>query len=179
MHVELGCGKGIFMAQTACLHPDVNFLAVDMISEMLVLAKRNIENAYQTCGLDIGNVRLFTQNIEYIDSVLGPEDRADRIYINFCNPWPRKKHNKRRLTHPRQLEKYKIFLKPGGEVWFKTDDDGLFEDSIPYFEESGFTIRYQTGDLHSSGFADSPATEHERMFTEMGIPTKFLIAVRN
>ena len=102
----------------------------------------------------------------------------ERIYINFCNPWSQKaKHRKRRLTHPRQLEQYKTFLAPGGEIWFKTDDDSLFADSVHYFEECGFSIRYQTLDLHHSGFEGNIPTEHEAMFSEQGIPIKFLIAV--
>ena len=75
--------------------------------------------------------------------------------------------------------KYRDFLKDGGEIWFKTDDDPLFEDSLQYFSESGFTIRYLTRDLHQSGFAGSYSTEHERMFSAQGIPIKFLIAVKD
>ncbi|MGL4773786.1 MAG: tRNA (guanosine(46)-N7)-methyltransferase TrmB, partial [Clostridium sp.] len=99
-----------------------------------------------------------------------------RIYINFCNPWPKERHKKRRLTHNRQLEKYKTFLRPEGEIWFKTDDDPLFEESLEYFKESGFNIEYITYDLHKSGFKGNVVTEHEKMFTGMGIKTKFLIA---
>lgn len=178
LHIELGCGKGGFISKMAAANPSVNFLAVDVKAEMLGLAKRNIEREFQAVGRDVTNVRIISQNIEYIDNVFGEQDFAQRIYINFCNPWPRKKHKKHRLTHPRQLEKYKIFLKPGGEIWFKTDDDELFEETIPYLEENGFTVKYLTRDLHNSDFTESIPTEHEKMFTEMGIPTKFLIAVR-
>lgn len=178
LHIELGCGKGGFISKMASQHPEINFLAVDVINEMLALARRNVQKKYEILNRPVDNIRLILQNIEYIDTIFSAEDSADRIYINFCNPWPRKKHNKRRLTHPRQLEKYKIFLKPGGEIWFKTDDDGLFTESVPYFEENGFEVRYSTKDLHNSGFTESLATEHEKMFTEMGIPTKFLIAVK-
>lgn len=179
LYIELGCGKGGFISQTAAAHQDVNFLAVDMISEMLGLAKRNIERVYGEKNLPIDNVRIFAQNIELIDTVFSEEDSADRIYINFCNPWPKKKHKKRRLTYPRQLEKYKTFLKKGGEIWFKTDDDELFEESVEYFNECGFSIKYITRDLHNSDFTENVITEHEIMFTEMGIPTKFLVAVND
>ena len=87
-----------------------------------------------------------------------------------------KRGKKRRLTHTRQLEKYKVFLKKGGEVWFKTDDDTLFEESLEYFKEANFEIKYITYDLHNSGFEGNVMTEHEKMFTEQGIKTKFLIA---
>ena len=101
-----------------------------------------------------------------------------RICINFCNPWPRAKHNKRRLTHPRRLNDYKQFLQPGGELWFKTDDDGLFADTLEYIKESGFMLLRQTADLHANPgfFAQDAPTEHEKMFTEKGIPIKALAA---
>ena len=99
------------------------------------------------------------------------------IYINFCNPWGREKHKKRRLTHTRQLTHYKTFLKKDGEIFFKTDDDGLFEESLTYFSESGFTLTYITRDLHNSDVKDNIQTEHEKMFSEQGIKIKFCIAV--
>lgn len=102
---------------------------------------------------------------------------VDRIYINFCNPWPKPGHNKKRLTHPKQLEKYKIFLKPEGEIYFKTDDDNLFNSSIRYLEESGFKIIKKTYNLHSEPiWENNIETEHEKMFEEQGIKTKALIA---
>ena len=139
-------------------------------------AKRNIEKEYAERNIPIDNVKVLICNVERIDDVFAPEDIVDRIYINFCNPWPKGKHHKRRLTHPRQLEKYKTFLKDGGEIRFKTDSDYLFRSSVRYFEECGFTITYITEDLHNSGFEGNIETEHEKMFTEEGITTKFLIA---
>ncbi len=176
LRIELGCGKGGFMAQICRREPEYNYLAVDIKSEVLVLAKRAIEAAYE--GQSVTNVLLMAQNIEQIDQMLSPEDKIDRIYINFCNPWPKMKHKKRRLTHPRQLIKYREFLKKGGEIWFKTDDDPLFEESIEYFQSCGFEIKTITRSLHHSGITGSYATEHERMFSEQGIPIKFLIAVK-
>ncbi|MEG0615591.1 MAG: tRNA (guanosine(46)-N7)-methyltransferase TrmB [Oscillospiraceae bacterium] len=175
IHIELGCGKGGFISKVAHSHLDINYLAIDVKSEMLGLAKRNIEREYN--GDDVSNIHIMALNIEQIDLIFSEEDFVERIYINFCNPWPRGKHKKRRLTFPRQLNQYKIFLKKGGEIWFKTDNDELFEESIPYFDECGFEIKYQTTDLHNSGFSENVETEHEKMFTEMGLTTKFLIAV--
>ena len=74
--------------------------------------------------------------------------------------------------------KYRSFLQDGGEIWFKTDDDPLFDDSLEYFAQCGFSVRYLTRDLHNSGFSGSYSTEHERMFSAQGIPIKFLIAVK-
>ncbi len=172
--LELGCGKGGFASQAVVHWRDVNFVAIDIKNEMLVLAKRKIEEALKANQLTDEQVRVMIFNISHIEEAFAPEDPIERIFINFCNPWPKGKHKKRRLTHTRQLEQYKPFLK--GEIWFKTDDDGLFDESLEYFEETGFEITYMTRDLHNSGFAENLVTEHEMMFTEEGKPIKFLIA---
>ena len=178
IYLELGCGKGTFMAAHASENKDINYIAIDIKDEVLVLAKRNIEKAFEDKNEVIDNVKLMAQEIAIIDEMLSEEDVIDRIYINFCNPWPKERHKKRRLTHTRQLENYKKFLNDNGEIWFKTDDDELFEESIEYFKESGFNIEYITYNLHSSDFKYNVTTEHEDMFTKQGIKTKFLIARR-
>ena len=167
------------MAVHASENPNINYITVDIKDEVLVLAKRNIEEAYKKVGSEINNVALMSQEILLIDDMLSEDDIIERIYINFCNPWPKERHKKRRLTHTRQLEKYKRFLKKGSEIWFKTDDDELFEESIEYFKESNLEIKYITYDLHNSGFEGNVTTEHEDMFTAQGIKTKFLIAKYN
>ena len=176
LHLELGCGKGGFMAQKAVQNPQINFLAVDIKSDILGLTKRNIEKAYEQAGKEVDNVRIFAYDIERILQVLDRNDEVERIYINFCNPWPKKKHKKKRLTYPRQLFFYQEFLKDGGEIWFKTDDDELFEESLDYFAMCGFTQEFITYDLAASGFAENIVTEHEQMFMDQGIKIKFLIA---
>ncbi len=115
--------------------------------------------------------------IEIIKNILNKKDIVDRIYINFCNPWPKSRHNKKRLTYPKQLEKYKIFLKPGGEIYFKTDDENLFKASTKYLEESGFEIVKTTQNLSEEPiWENNIKTEHEEMFEAQGITTKALIA---
>ena len=176
LYVELGCGKGGFISQAAPAHPEVNFIAMDIKNEMLVLAKRKLEAAFEEKGtVPDNNVRIAIQNIERLELAWDENDRAERIYINFCNPWPKKKHKKRRLTHTRQLVNYKKFLK--GELWFKTDDDELFEERFEYFEEAGFRIKFKTYDLAAETGIENFVTEHEKMFTEEGKKIKFLIAV--
>lgn len=174
LYVELGCGKGGFISQAAPAHPENNYIAMDIKNEMLVLAKRKTEEAYKAKNMPISNVKVAIQNIERMDMAWDENDRADRIYINFCNPWPKKKHKKRRLTHTRQLLNYKKFLK--GEIWFKTDDDELFDESLEYFAEAGFRIKFITRDLHSETGIENFVTEHEKMFSDEGIKIKFLIA---
>ncbi|MBO4493886.1 MAG: tRNA (guanosine(46)-N7)-methyltransferase TrmB [Ruminococcus sp.] len=174
LYVELGCGKGGFISQAAPAHPEANFIAMDIKNEMLVLAKRKLEAAYAIKEASPDNVRIAIQNIERLELAWDENDRADRIYINFCNPWPKSKHKKRRLTHTRQLVNYKKFL--CGELWFKTDDDELFEESFEYFAEAGFRIKYKTYDLHSESPYENFVTEHEKMFSDEGKKIKFLIA---
>lgn len=176
-HIELGCGKGSFIANIAVNNENINYLGIDLVDAMLGLAKRNIESIYKENNKEIENVYLTRHDIERIFLILGKKDKVERIYINFCNPWPRGKHHKKRLTHTRQLEKYKEILVEGGEVYFKTDDDGLFNDSLIYFKESGFKIEKYTFDLESEAyFGNNIQTEHEKMFTEQGIKIKALIA---
>lgn len=175
--LELGCGKGSFMANLAVKNPDVNYIAIDVVDAMLGLAKRNIEEKYKEEKKEVNNVYLTRFDIERILLIMNEQDNIDRIYINFCNPWPRGKHRKKRLTHTRQLEKYKTFLKENGEIYFKTDDDGLFTDSLGYLEESGFKIIKKTYDLENEeDFWDNIQTEHEKMFMEQGIKIKAVIA---
>ncbi len=177
--LELGCGKGQFISKLALENQNINYLAIDLVDAMLGLAKRNIEEEYQNAKKEPENVMLTRFDIERIRLILDKKDKVQRIYINFCNPWPRGKHRKKRLTHTRQLEKYKEFLVPNGEVYFKTDDDDLFIASLEYFEEAGFEIVEKTYDLHNEPiFEKNIETEHEKMFTEQGIKIKALIARR-
>lgn len=174
IRLELGCGKGGFIAQEALANPNYNYIAIDIKNEMLVLAKRKLEISYAKQNLPLQNVLLFIDNIMYLRECFCENDRIDRIYINFCNPWPRSKHKKRRLTHPRQLVQYRQIL--DGQIWFKTDDDMLFDESISYFEQAGFRIVSITRDLHNEPNLQYFETEHEQMFDQMGKKIKFLIA---
>jgi len=176
LHLELGCGKGTFIAKLAVQNPKINYLAVDIKSEVLGIAKRNIEAEYLNAKTPIDNVLITAQEIGLIQNMLNEKDVVDRIYINFCNPWPKPRHNKRRLTYTTLLEKYKVFLKLEGEIYFKTDDDDLFKASIGYFKEAGFEIIKLTYDLHKENVKDNIITEHEEMFSSQGIKIKALIA---
>lgn len=177
LHLELGCGKGNFISQLAVKNHNINYLAIDLVDAMLGLAKRNIEQKYNENKKEIDNIIITRYDIERILNILNLEDNVKRIYINFCNPWPRGKHHKKRLTHIRQLEKYKQFLQKNGEIFFKTDDDSLFADSLLYFKQTGFTIEKFTYDLEKEeNFWDNIVTEHEQMFMNEGIKIKAVIA---
>lgn len=174
LHLELGCGKGVSTAAMVFDRRACNYVAVDITCNVLGDTRRNIEAAFG--GEPVDNVRIARYDIAYIEKVFAPQDRVERIYISFCNPWTKRpKYAKRRLTHPRQLMQYREFLVDGGEIWLKTDDVPLFTDSLLYFEACGFEMRYLTSDLHASGFAPNYISEHERKFSDMGVPIKFAI----
>ncbi len=120
IHLELGCGKGNFISKLSINNPNINYIAIDLVDAMLGLAKRNIEQEFKDNNKEPSNVIITRFDIERILLMMSNNDKVERIYINFCNPWPRGKHRKKRLTHTRQLEKYKEFLIPGGEIHFKT-----------------------------------------------------------
>lgn len=180
IHLELGCGKGQFISMLASDNLNINYIAIDLVDAMLGLAKRNVEQIYSEKNLEINNIVLTRYDIERILQIFDEKDQIKRIYINFCNPWPKGKHRKKRLTHIRQLEKYKQFLQQKGEIYFKTDDDDLFNSSLSYFEQSGFKIKSKTYYLHNEPiFEKNIETEHEKMFSEQGIKIKALIAQKN
>ena len=178
IYIELGCGKGSFISEIAFENPEINFIAIDLVDAMLGLAKRKVEEKYNSNNKNVENLILVRYDIERINNILNKNDEIKRIYINFCNPWPKAKHKKKRLTHSKQLEKYKEFLSNDAEIYFKTDDDDLFEDSITYLEESGFEIIAKTFDLHNADIFNgiNIVTEHEKMFSDDGIKIKALIA---
>ncbi|WP_462268808.1 tRNA (guanosine(46)-N7)-methyltransferase TrmB [Ruminococcus bromii] len=179
LYLEIGCGKGGFAGQLALKNPDKNIIALDIKVDMLGVGRRTIVKLFEDAGKtqdDITNLLLVKYNVEMLDKIITADDKIDRLFINFCNPWPRAKHKKRRLTYYKKLEMYKTFLKPDSEIRFKTDDDGLFDESLEYFEQSGYEILYLTRDLHASDVTDNIETEHEKMFSEEGIKIKYLIA---
>lgn len=176
IHLELGCGKGVFLQQIALKNPQINYMGIDLSDDVLGVARRNIEDAFGAELRQVNNVALISYNIEKILELMDENDRVERIYINFCNPWPRGKHHKKRLTHLRQLELYKHFLADGGEIHFKTDDQGLYQSTLYYFRESGLELLRSTEDLYQSGWPGNCTTEHEERFVSEGIRIKAAVA---
>ena len=180
LHVELGCGKGGFISDISVNNSNINYIGIDLVDAMLGLAKRKIEDLFKEKNREINNVILTRYDIERILNIFNKEDNIERIYINFCNPWSRGKHHKKRLTHIRQLTKYKEFLNEDGQIYFKTDDDSLFSDTLNYLKEANFIIENCTYDLDKEkDFWDNIETEHEKMFKNEGIKIKALIARKN
>lgn len=173
LHIELGCGKGGFISKLAYTNKDINYVAVDLVDAMLGLAKRNIEKEFLYGSREVDNVLLTRYDIERISNIFDKSDNIERIYINFCNPWPKAKHKKKRLTHSKQLENYKNFLSPNAQIYFKTDDDELFKESLEYFMQSNLKIVKLTYDLENEpNFWENIETEHELMFKKDGIKIK-------
>jgi len=165
LYVELGMGKGYYVTEMALAHPETNFIGVDMHNELLYAAMRKVIAR----SLEEKNILLMLANIEGIESIFS-EKEVDLFYINFCDPWPKSRHAKRRLTHRNLLKKYKELLVPNGQIVFKTDNMGLFEYSLPEFEAAGFELTEVTRDLHSLNDPTNIMTEYEKKFSDMGQP---------
>lgn len=175
LELEIGCGKGVSTVKMAHENPDVNYIAIDEVRHVLAVAIKNASAAYGTDEID--NLILSAVDAMFILDSFAPEDGIRRIHINFPNPWNEKaKQHKRRLTHPRQLIQYRSFLRPGGEIYFKTDDAPLFEATRRYLSLCGFEISFLTDDLHASGFEPNYISEHEALYAGRGMPIHFLIA---
>ena len=170
VYLELGCGKGRFTAETAEQNPKALYIAVERVPDAMVIAMERV------CAKELHNVFFVDGDAALLPQYFAPGE-VSRIYINFCNPWDEKaKHHKRRLTHTRQLLSYKPLLAPGGEIWFKTDNDDLYLATRRYLTEAGFEIFFDTKDLHRENDPENLLTEHEVRFTQEGIPTKALRA---
>lgn len=169
LYVELGTGKGDFITQIAARHPQINFIGLEVEATCVLAAARKIREQ------NLPNVRLIVFDINNIAEIFSPHE-IDRLYINFCDPWPKKRHAKRRLTHTRFLEMYRTILKHGGEIFFKTDNRGLFDFSLEQFSLAGMTVRDVTNDLHADEPAENIRTEYENKFSAAGVPINFCIA---
>ena len=162
LHLEIGCGKGKFTAEMARLHPGVLFIAVERVREAMVLG---MEKAME---LGLKNVFFLSVDAACLEQIFAPGE-VDLIYLNFCDPWPRSKNAKRRLTFHTFLEKYRTVLRPGGEIHFKTDNEKLFRWSLEEFAQYGYPVKNVTDDLHRDGIV-GVMTGYEEKFYALGTP---------
>lgn len=163
IHIEIGCGKGNFIVGMAKMHPDVNFIAIEKVEDVIVMAMEKAKEAGLT------NVLFTDMDAEKIEDVF-ERGEIRRIYLNFSDPWKKKKQAKRRLTHKRFLDRYKAVLLNGDYICFKTDNKALFEFSLNSFAEENFKLSNITFDLHNSGFEGNVMTEYEKRFSDIGMP---------
>jgi len=168
LRLELGCGKGRFTAGTAAAEPDVLFIAVERVPDAMVIAMERCTAAGLT------NVFFVDANADQLPYFFTPGE-VDRVYINFCDPWPSKRHAKRRLTHGNFLKLYRQVLKMGGQIHFKTDNQPLFEFSVEEIPQFGFTLSEVTRNLHEHGPV-GVMTDYEAKFYDQGLPINRLVA---
>ena len=170
--IEIGCGKGSFIVEEAKRNPDVAFVAVEKVRDVIIFAMEKVTAA------GLANVRFLCADAEKLDKLFAA-DTFERIYINFCDPWPKARHAKRRLTYRKFLEKFKPLLRDDGAVAFKTDNRSLFDFSLEEFPAAGFELRDVTFDLHASEWAEENImTEYEKNFSEKGFKINRLVAYK-
>lgn len=204
LRIEIGCGKGDFVCGKSLQEPDYNYLAIEKIADVCTLATENYavnrglgslapNGGWQTTD---GKIYQLGEVVELEKSQLGnvrfsvgdakemlcyfPDSSVDAIFINFCDPWSKKGHTKRRLTYIEFLKMYSRILTPNGKLYFKTDNRPLFDFSLEEVEKSPFTLEFHTFDLHNSELDKvNIRTEYERNFTEKGFTINMLIAKNN
>lgn len=169
IRLEVGCGKGKFTAETAAAEQDILLIAMERVPEAMVMAMEKVKN------MGLTNVFFIGDDVAKVTELFAPGE-IDLLYINFCDPWPSKKHAKRRLTHVGFLEMYKKIMKPGSEIHFKTDNAPLFEFSLEQFEEAHFTLKNVTRNLHENGPVGI-MTGYEEKFYGLGTPINRCVAV--
>ncbi len=163
VRMEIGCGKGQFIFELAQRHPDINFIAVEKIKNVIVGA---VEKA-QSIGLE--NVRFICGAAEYLPKYI-PENSVELIYLNFSCPYPKEKYRKHRLTHRFFLSIYKGLLTEEGDIHQKTDNMHFFEFSLQELSAEGFRLENVSLDLHNSSFEGNIITEYEKRFSDLGQP---------
>lgn len=171
VHLEIGCGKGKFVCETAKLNTDINFIAVEKISNVL------IEALERTKEEKLGNVYYLNCAAEVLQRYF-IEGAISRIYLNFSNPLPKEGYKKQRLTHPRFLNIYRYLLKDGGQIVQKTDDRDFYLFSLESYKAAGYQIVYTCEDLASNPVDGDVETEHEKLFKERGKPIYRIVAVK-
>ena len=164
IRIEVGMGKGKFIMETAMKNPDINYVAVEVCLDVIIIAMEKVKAAGVT------NVRFINFDAKDICEVF-EESEIDRIYLNFSDPWPKERHAKRRLTYRGYLYRYFRLLKPHGRICFKTDNVGLFDYSLSELDALGLTPLFITRDLHHSPYMEGNVmTEYEKNFSEKGFP---------
>lgn len=161
VHIEVGSGKGAFITGMARQHPDINYIGIDIQLSVLSYALDKVLAA------GVPNVKLLRVDGSSLTNYFAPAE-ISRLYLNFSDPWPKKRHEKRRLTYKTFLETYQEILPEKGEIHFKTDNRGLFEYSLTSFSQYGMTLQQVWLDLHASDFEGNIMTEYEEKFSNKG-----------
>lgn len=167
IHLEIGMGKGNFLITMAINNPNINFIGIEKYESVMVRAVEKLEN------LKLTNIKLIRYDAIYINNLFLKE--IDLIYLNFSDPWPKKRHAKRRLTSPNFLNFYdSIFIK-NKEIIMKTDNIDLFAYSLETLSEKGYKFKKVSLDLHKEDIPNV-MTEYEEKFSKQGIKINYLRA---
>ena len=161
VHMEIGCGKGKFLAEMSQLHPEIGYLGMETQRDICYHAVKKIRE------LELPNERILRANAEHLLDWFAPGE-VEQLYLNFSDPWPKARHATRRLTYRGFLATYKTILKPGGHLRFKTDNDDLFAFSVEEFQAFGLTILELSHDLHHTDILNEAQTEYEEKFSGKG-----------
>ena len=162
VRLEVGCGKGKFTMETAAAEPDILLIAMEKVPDAMVMAMEKVN------AQGLHNVFFIGEDAARVAELFAPGE-IDLLYINFCDPWPHKKHAPRRLTHEGFLKLYQKVLKPGGEIHLKTDNASLFDFSLEQLQLCGFALKHVTHDLHANGPVGI-MTGYEEKFYGLGTP---------
>lgn len=161
IHIEIGTGKGKFITEIAKANPNINYIGIELYPSVLVSALDKL------IANELPNLRLLNVNAKDLTNFFA-EGEIERIYLNFSDPWPKKRHEKRRLTYRAFLELYEKVLVDEGEIHFKTDNQAFFEYSLVSFSQYGLVLTYVSLDLHNSDFEGNVMTEYEEKFSAKG-----------
>ena len=161
IHIEVGSGKGAFITGMAKQNPNINYIGIDIQKSVLSYALDKVLAA------DVPNIKLLWVDGDSLTNYF-EDAEIDRLYLNFSDPWPKKRHEKRRLTYKTFLDTFKQILPEKGEIHFKTDNRGFFEYSLVSFSQHGMTLNGVWLDLHASDFEGNVMTEYEQKFSSKG-----------
>lgn len=161
IHIEVGTGKGQFIYEMAKLHPENNYIGIEMQPSVIVTALEKL------IEVELPNLQFLQVDGGELTQYFA-ENEIDLVYLNFSDPWPKNRHEKRRLTYKAFLAVYEEILVPNGEIHFKTDNQGLFEYSLASFSQYGMVLKQVWLDLHQSDFEGNVMTEYEEKFSKKG-----------
>ncbi len=162
IHVEVGTGKGAFLTGMGQANPDINYIGIEKYDSVIVTAMQRVIDE------DIQNVKFLNKDVNDLLTFFA-DNEIHRIYINFTDPWPKARHEKRRLTYEGFLKLYEQILVEHGEIHLKTDNQGLFEYSLHSFSKYGMILNNISLDLHRSSMTDNIMTEYEKKFSSKGM----------
>lgn len=171
IHIEIGMGKGNFIIQMAKNNPNINFIGIEMYDSVIVKAIQKLEKE------NLNNIKLIRMDARLLEDVFDKE--INLIYLNFSDPWPKKRNAKRRLTHHRFLNIYENIFKDKKVIYMKTDNTALFEFSLQSLSEFGYILKNISLDLHNSDYDENVLTEYEEKFSEKGIKINRLEAYKD